>query len=231
MAVNGSEKTGDLGLDDDEKGIRIVDTPGGPQEMLCVNESGLYSLIFKSRKAEARRFKRWVCHEVLPSIRRYGAYTLGDDRVRREQKRLRSDQATAVVRLKRKLENKGVHDRLRAAKAPVRTEIDVYNAVHRGQTGHDAAGLRVRLGLKPHHTPLDYTSGPCLSQGLHAQILAERICQDHDIPHSKWPTIFEAVARDLAERDLSLIGPGSRIGIRHDSRRGPILDVVRPLPA
>lgn len=61
-------------LDEDEKGIYSNDTPGGPQEMLHVNESGLYALILTSRKPEARSFKRWVTHEVLPQIRQTGAY-------------------------------------------------------------------------------------------------------------------------------------------------------------
>ena len=61
-------------LDADEKDTRIVGTPGGQQEMVTINESGLYSLILTSRKPEAKRFKRWVTHEVLPSIRKTGAY-------------------------------------------------------------------------------------------------------------------------------------------------------------
>jgi len=63
-------------LDDDEKGTQIVRTPAGDQEMLVINESGLYSAILKSRKPEAKRFKRWVTHEVLPAIRKTGAYTV-----------------------------------------------------------------------------------------------------------------------------------------------------------
>jgi len=47
---------------------------GGEQELLCVSEPGLYSLIFTSRKEAAKRFKRWVLHEVLPSIRKTGRY-------------------------------------------------------------------------------------------------------------------------------------------------------------
>lgn len=62
-------------LDDDEKGRQIVPTPGGDQEMLVINESGLYSAILRSRKAEAKRFKKWVTAEVLPAIRKHGAYT------------------------------------------------------------------------------------------------------------------------------------------------------------
>lgn len=61
-------------LDDDEKGTQIVRTPGGDQEMLVINESGLYSAILRSRKAEAKRFKKWVTAEVLPAIRKHGRY-------------------------------------------------------------------------------------------------------------------------------------------------------------
>jgi len=61
-------------LDDDEKGVRIVDTHGGPQEMATVTEAGLYALIGRSRKPSAKRFRRWVNHEVLPSIRKTGGY-------------------------------------------------------------------------------------------------------------------------------------------------------------
>lgn len=61
-------------LDDDEKGTQIVSTLGGAQEMLAINESGLYSAILRSRKAEAKRFKKWVTSEVLPAIRKTGGY-------------------------------------------------------------------------------------------------------------------------------------------------------------
>lgn len=64
-------------LDPDEKGTHLVSTPGGPQEMTIINESGLYMVIFRSDKPEAKAFKRWVTHEVLPSIRRTGRYELG----------------------------------------------------------------------------------------------------------------------------------------------------------
>jgi len=62
------------GLDDDEKGLRNVDTLGGQQSMAVINEPGLYSLIIRSRKEEARAFKRWVTHEVLPAIRKTGQF-------------------------------------------------------------------------------------------------------------------------------------------------------------
>ena len=61
-------------LDEDEKGVHTMDTLGGNQEMTVISEPGLYSLILRSRKPEAKTFKRWVTHEVLPSIRRHGMY-------------------------------------------------------------------------------------------------------------------------------------------------------------
>lgn len=66
-------------LDADEKGAHTVSTPGGNQEMTIVSEAGLYSLILRSRKPEAKSFKRWVTHEVLPSIRKTGAYAVNQD--------------------------------------------------------------------------------------------------------------------------------------------------------
>lgn len=64
-------------LDDDERGLFKMDTPGGPQEMTIINESGLYGVILRSDKPEAKPFRKWVTSKVLPSIRKTGAYTSG----------------------------------------------------------------------------------------------------------------------------------------------------------
>ena len=61
-------------LDDDEKGVTSSDTLGGKQKLTIVNEAGLYTLVLGSRKPEAKAFKRWITHEVLPTIRRTGGY-------------------------------------------------------------------------------------------------------------------------------------------------------------
>ena len=61
-------------LDEDEKGVDNIDTLGGRQELTVISESGLYNVILLSRKPEAKQFKRWVTHEVLPQIRQHGAY-------------------------------------------------------------------------------------------------------------------------------------------------------------
>lgn len=62
-------------LDADEKDVILNDTPGGKQDMSIVSEPGLYALVLTSRKPEARAFKRWITHDILPSIRKTGAYS------------------------------------------------------------------------------------------------------------------------------------------------------------
>lgn len=61
-------------LDDDEKGVHTVNTPDGMQTVTIISESGLFELVGKSRKPEAKAFRKWVNKEVLPTIRKTGAY-------------------------------------------------------------------------------------------------------------------------------------------------------------
>ena len=65
-------------LDDDEKLTYVLDTSGQRREVNVVTESGLYSLILRSNKPEAKTFKRFVTHEVLPAIRKHGVYATQD---------------------------------------------------------------------------------------------------------------------------------------------------------
>ena len=81
-------------LDEDEKGVYKAYTPSGKQTMTIISESGLYKLAFKSRKAEAKKFTRWVTHEILPEIYRKGYYAVPAvqsqiDELRRENQMLR----------------------------------------------------------------------------------------------------------------------------------------------
>ncbi|AXM88479.1 MULTISPECIES: phage antirepressor Ant [unclassified Anoxybacillus] len=67
-------------LDEDERSlIPVIDSLGRKQETFIVNEPGLYALILGSRKQEARQFKRWITHEVIPTIRKTGGYVANDD--------------------------------------------------------------------------------------------------------------------------------------------------------
>lgn len=61
-------------VDEEDKGVTELMTPGGKQNMTVINESGLYALIFGSKLESAKRFKHWVTSEVLPAIRKTGSY-------------------------------------------------------------------------------------------------------------------------------------------------------------
>ena len=95
-------------LDEDEKDITLSYTPGGYQEITIVNEPGLYSVILRSDKPEAKTFKRWVTHEVLPSIRKTGAYNVGQELT--DEEKMAHGLIAANAILQRQLEKKAMKD-------------------------------------------------------------------------------------------------------------------------
>ena len=72
-------------VDDEDKGVSEILTPGGKQSVPIINESGLYSLVLSSKLPTARKFRRWVTSEVLPSIHRTGGYTAKPDPAPRDR--------------------------------------------------------------------------------------------------------------------------------------------------
>lgn len=84
-------------LDDDEKGVTSSDTLGGKQQLTIISESGLYALILRSRKPEARKFAKWVTSEVLPTIRKTGSYQSNTQSQRTALAHQLASQATAQV--------------------------------------------------------------------------------------------------------------------------------------
>lgn len=61
-------------IDPEDRGVAKIETPSGTQEMTVINESGLYSLILSSKLPTAKKFKRWITHDVIPAIRKTGGY-------------------------------------------------------------------------------------------------------------------------------------------------------------
>lgn len=74
---------------DERKQIPVIDSLGRSQDTEIINESGLYSVILRSDKPEAKRFKKWITSEVLPQIRKTGRYDISDE-ARTRSKRVRS---------------------------------------------------------------------------------------------------------------------------------------------
>ena len=115
-------------LDADEKGVTTVDTPGGRQEVLTVNESGLYALVMRSRKPQAKAFRKWVTGVVLPAIRRDGGYIRGEELMNvahlglpqlaaREAFLKEATEATLAAKLKRERRKEEKEGRANAFKA------------------------------------------------------------------------------------------------------------------
>ena len=84
-------------VDDDDKGVSVLDTPGGKQKVTIINESGLYSLVLNSKLSTAKKFKRWVTSEVLPTIRKTGSYSM-KQKAQAEQDKTREMRAEAMLR-------------------------------------------------------------------------------------------------------------------------------------
>lgn len=122
------------GLDEDERGRLKVDTLGGPQEMVVISESGLYTLIIRSNKSEAKKFKRWVTHKVLPSLRRHGHYLMSGA--------VLPDEMRSILVATRRMERtarifKATLSMAKTAGIRGRRAIVRANAVTREQTGFD----------------------------------------------------------------------------------------------
>nr|DAH43081.1 MAG TPA: repressor domain protein [Caudoviricetes sp.] len=134
-------------VDDVDKGVTEMMTPGGIQKMVVINESGLYSLIFGSKLEGAVRFKRWVTSEVLPTLRKTGSYTMPklskelqalfllDDRTQRQEQRLSALENTMTVdydqqRVLRKCISKSVIGSLGGENAPAYTDPHVRGKVY-----------------------------------------------------------------------------------------------------
>lgn len=110
-------------LDEDEKGVGKIYTLGGYQELNFVNESGLYTLVMRSNKPEARKFRKWVTSEVLPSIRKYGFYSTDEKVISRAE--AKAERQKVLDMLKAIRENLSITDIRLVAKQCRATEWQV----------------------------------------------------------------------------------------------------------
>ncbi|MDN4598488.1 phage antirepressor KilAC domain-containing protein [Leifsonia virtsii] len=168
-------------LDNDEKAPHNLRTPGGEQTVSIISEAGLFSGILRSRVPQARAFKRWVTHDVLPSIHRTGAYAV------ETQRALPHDFASALRELLAEVE---AHDETRAQLAEAQPRADAWNAIASAEGDYavgDAAKILNRSGIP---------TGP---QRLFAQL--EEIRWIYRGGDGKWRPFAERVEKGfLAEK-------------------------------
>jgi prophage antirepressor-like protein len=131
-------------LEPEERVLVVVDTPGGPQQVAGVTESGVFALVFQSRKEAARRFRRWVTAEVLPQIRKTGAYVADPSAMsRRQMLEHMRDLATAGLEAEHRAEALAARNRQLEHSAAV---TDRLVQVADGQT---VTAVAKELGLGP----------------------------------------------------------------------------------
>lgn len=149
LGVSNSRMVADR-LDDDEKGVSQIDTLGGKQKVLVINESGLYHVVLRSDKPQAKPFRKWVTNEVLPTLRKTGSYSMN----RQENKSDTQDNAILQVLMKNTevlqaivqqnqqimiaLTNLSVNDAKRTM------EIQPYTS-HQGQKGDGKRSKRITI--------------------------------------------------------------------------------------
>lgn len=183
-------------LDDDEKGVSTVETLGGAQRVVIVSESGLYSLILRSRKREAKAFKRWVTHEVLPAIRRTGSYAVAEPVPQFEIPQ------TYAAALKVAAEQAERAERAEEALAVAGPKIEAYEAFM------DADGC----------LSMDATA-KALSDVLHgkgrntlfARLREMKILQPNNMPYQRYKRYFEVTLGTHVERGLEVPHATTRV--------------------
>lgn len=225
-------------LDDDEK-TTLANSEGragsGAQSFNVINEPGLYALIGKSRKPEAKRFWKWVRTEILPSIRKYGYYQIRD-RVTEEQKRLKCSRETATARVETKGANNRCQDRLFGDGATPMQIAHHHNGYWRGmgfQKGKRQVCQKLGLDLEDGR-PLDKCEAIPLGICSLAKDTAERIIKDakmiHDHPLSfdEQADVLEKVTKVLKADTVAQLGSEYEFGISDDTKRGKVFDVIRP---
>lgn len=115
----------------DDKGVESIDTLGGRQKMTIINESGLYALVFGSRLKIAKEFKHWVTSEVLPSIRKNGAYIRNQENMTPAEIVARGLIAAQKIIEKREKEIVHLNNRCGRLTQTIAEKQDVINAISR----------------------------------------------------------------------------------------------------
>jgi anti-repressor protein len=161
-------------LDDDEKGTDSILTSSGKQEMLIVNESGLYELIFGSKKPEAKQFKRWVKSEVLPTIRKTGQYGVIDPV---QQYLSMSDEDRGIAYFSELKQKKEMQFKLELVQ-PKANKYDAYMNVDGYMTVNDVAKVLDKGRNK-----------------LFAFLRSEGVLMDNNIPYQKHMNKFKVVVK------------------------------------
>lgn len=136
-------------LDEDEKGVALADTPGGAQTITVISEAGLYRLIMRSEKPVAKRFQKWLFHEVLPQIRKTGSYSSKSptnfDAIRALVDAAEEHEAR-LKKVEGAVENLGAHESYRSIRAHAALSGVKVTTAQSNTLGRAASALSKRRG-------------------------------------------------------------------------------------
>lgn len=218
-------------LDDDEKGTAQIRTLGGDQQMAIVNEPGLYHLLGKSNKPKAKAFWRWVRHEVLPSIRQTGSYSVDQTPIRPWIKtRARKYGFSAPWQKKRQKiadGNKAADAQTFAIGGDAMACASRYNALYSGLFGKPAKGLKKMLGCRDKDSPLDQMADVALSQYDAANSLVAKKMKDGSLAVDDLATKAEMLAKAQRTVALDFLGPDYDFEPIENQKGHKILDAVK----
>lgn len=172
-------------LDDDEKGLRKMQTLGGEQEMSVISESGLYTLIIRSNKPHAKPFRRWVTHDVLPSIRKTGSYSVTD-----QQRNLLESEIREGAKLLAQVIAK-----------PSLDEAERWQLIDRLFRELLGQGVEVLAG-KPASTPTDR------SWGRDLPLMSLNLEDDQTVPYVTYNTIYSFIIERCKQSEKSACSLG-----------------------
>ena len=135
-------------IDEEDKGVSILDTPGGRQQLVVINESGFYSLVLASKLPGAKRFKRWVTADVLPTMRRTGGFVSNEDMFVETYLPFADDAVKNLFKLQCQVINQ-LNDRIRRDEPKVRFAdhvSDTVNLIDMNEMAKLCADHGIRIG-------------------------------------------------------------------------------------
>lgn len=168
-------------MDDDEKGMQTLHTPGGTQTVTVINEAGLYSAIIRSTIPTAKSFKRWVTHEVLPTIRKTGQYVATKPEI----------PATYAQALRAAADAVEAQEKAEAELAIAAPKIESFDAFMES-AGHYTMEAAAKS--------LSDVTGGLGRNKLFALLRAERILMSNNSPYQQYSHWFKVVAGTFEDK-------------------------------
>ena len=164
-------------VDEEDKGVVEMTTPGGKQKVTIINESGLYSLVLSSKLQTAKNFRRWVTSEVLPSIRKHGGYIYGQEQMTSEELLSR-----AILFAKSKIEELENQNKVMAQKI----EIDAPKVEFAESVQNADNGVTVEQFAKSTYSELSLGRNKTFSMMRDLHILQSKPKKSRNIPYQEY---------------------------------------------